>query len=250
MLDLTLETDLHENSERQGPGSEEETLKALGFMDLPTDRKLKVADVGCGSGGQTMTLAQNINAHISAVDVAPDFLEELNKKTKASGLSGKVKTLEHSMENLPFEEESLDIIWSEGAIYNMGFEAGIKKWRTYLKPQGYLAVSEITWITKTRPQEIEDFWSRECPEINTPSHNIKTLEDNGYILVGYFHLRKNSWMDNYYAPLKSQFPSFLQRHNHSESAKSLVEEYEKEIEIYQKFNAYYSYGFYIARKEQ
>ncbi|MCW9098085.1 MAG: class I SAM-dependent methyltransferase, partial [Ignavibacteriaceae bacterium] len=69
MTELELIIDLHKNSERQGPGSEKETLKALGFMNLPNDQKLKIADIGCGSGGQTLTLAQKINGQITAVDL-------------------------------------------------------------------------------------------------------------------------------------------------------------------------------------
>ncbi len=48
MNEIELIIDLHKNSERQGQGSENETLKALDFMHLPNDRKIKIADIGCG----------------------------------------------------------------------------------------------------------------------------------------------------------------------------------------------------------
>ena len=152
------------------------------------------------------------------------------------------------MENLPFEKGYFDIIWSEGAIYNVGFEKGIQKWSEYLKPEGYLSISEITWISHTRPREIEDFWRRECPEIATAANNIKILEDNGYILLGYFHLKENSWIKNYYEPIKSRFSSFLLRNGNSELARNLIKQYREEINMYERFKAYYSYGFYIAQK--
>lgn len=38
-----------------------------------------------------------------------------------------------SMENLPFGDREYDIIWSEGAIYNIGFERGVIDWNRYLK---------------------------------------------------------------------------------------------------------------------
>jgi ubiquinone/menaquinone biosynthesis C-methylase UbiE len=250
MTELELIIDLHINSERQGPGSVIDTLKALKFMNLPTDKSLKVADIGCGSGGQTISLAQNINGHITAIDLFSEFLNELNKKSQKLGLSDKIVTLEKSMDDLPFNNGEFDVIWSEGAIYNIGFENGLKKWKDYLKVGGYLAVSEITWITQSRPKKIEEFWKAEYPEIDTASNKIKQLESNGYSLVGYFYLSQNSWTENYYKPMEARFDKFLNRHNYSELAMKVVDDNRVEIDLYQKFKDYYSYGFYIARKNE
>lgn len=249
MSELDLIIDLHINSERQGPGSQKETLLALNFINISGKKNLQIADIGCGTGGQTIALAQKIDGNITAVDLLPDFLEKLNEKAKVAGVDKKITSLEHSMENLSFEKNSLDIIWSEGAIYSMGFKAGIKNWRKFLKPGGYLSVSEMTWITNTRPKEVEDYWNKEYDEMDTASNKIKALEDNGYSLVGYFYLETNSWIENYYKPMELKFPSFLERNNHSEMAKEIVREHEKEIEMYRRFKEYYSYGFYIARKD-
>ncbi|MCW9097969.1 MAG: class I SAM-dependent methyltransferase, partial [Ignavibacteriaceae bacterium] len=240
--------DLHKNSKRQGPGSEGETLKALGFMRLPSGRKLKMADIGCGSGGQTITLAQKVNGQVIAVDLFPKFLDELNERSERLGLKEKIVTLQKSMEDLPFESEEFDIIWSEGAIYNVGFENGIKKWKDYLKIGGYLAVNEITWITNSRPKEIEDFWKQEYAEVDPASNKIKILETNGYSLVGYFYLNQDSWIENYYKPMEARFDAFLKRNNNSELARNVVEDNKSEINLYLKYKDYYSYGFYIARK--
>ncbi len=250
MTELELIIDLHKNFERQGPGSENDTIIALDLLNLPTDQNLKVADIGCGSGGQTISLAKNINGQIIAVDLFSAFLNELNEKSQNLGLTDKIVTLEKSMDDLPFNKNEFDLIWSEGAIYNIGFENGLKKWKDYLKVGGYLAVSEITWITQTRPQEIEEFWNAEYPEIDTASNKIKQLENNGYTLVGYFYLSQDSWIKTYYKPMQAKFESFLKRHGNSELARKVVEEYQAEIDLYQKFKDYYSYGFYIARKNE
>lgn len=249
MTELELIIDLHKNSERQGPGSVEDTLKALDLLNLPTDQNLKVADIGCGSGGQTILLAKILNGQITAVDLFPEFLNELNEKSQNLGLKDKIVTLEKSMDDLPFKKEEFDLIWSEGAIYNIGFENGLKKWKDYLKTGGYLAVSEITWITQTRPEEIEEFWKSEYPEIDVASNKIKQLENNGYTLVGYFYLSPNSWIETYYKPMQARFENFLKRNNNSELAKKVVEDHQAEIDLFLKFKDYYSYGFYIAKKK-
>lgn len=248
MSELDLIIDLYQSTSRQGPGSVAETLKALELINLPKTDILKIADLGCGSGGQTFTLAKNTNSDIIAVDLFSDFLKVLNQESAKLGLQNQIKTLQASIDDLPFEKETFDVIWSEGAIYNIGFENGIKAWKDYLKVGGYLAVSEITWITNNRPKEIEDFWTTAYPEIDTASNKIKILEANGYSLTGYFYLNKESWLENYYQRLQDTFPNFLERQQYSELAKKVVQDNQSEIDLYKQYQNYYSYGFYIAKK--
>lgn len=250
MTELKYIIDLHKDSNRQGPGSEADTLRALSLINPPENRQMKIADIGCGTGAQTITLAQNTNSLITALDLFPAFLDELNRRSEKLGLSGNITTIEKSMDQLSFRDEEFDMIWSEGAIYIIGFENGIKKWKPFLKPGGYMAISEITWIQPQRPDEIETFWSREYPEISTAQQNIKTLEEHGFVLEGYFNLSEESWIQNYYNPLKMKLETFLQRHSHSDLAIKVAEETRAEIELYQKFKEFYNYGFYIAKKIQ
>ena len=49
-FDVNLICDFFLNTERQGPGSPEVTLKALSFIDNLTNKSL-IADLGCGTGG-------------------------------------------------------------------------------------------------------------------------------------------------------------------------------------------------------
>ena len=63
------------------------------------------------------------------------------------------------MEELPFEKNSLDLIWSEGAIDNIGFEKGLSHWRTFLKEDGMIAVTCPSWLTSVHPEEAENFWT-------------------------------------------------------------------------------------------
>ena len=238
----------HKVADRQGPGSEEETLQAFALTGLGQEDFVRVADIGCGTGGQTISLARQVNGHFKAVDLRPGFLAELNRRTKQLGLQDRIETIAASMDDLPFEEEELDLIWSEGAIYSMGFTAGIKNWEKYLKPGGCLVVSEITWITHSRPAEIEAFWNTAYPEIDYASRKINVLEENGYILQGYFTLSEDSWRENYYQPMEDRFATFLEDHNHAPETQQLVAEYQEEIRQYEQFKDFYNYAFYVAKK--
>ena len=193
-MNIDLLIDLHKNNKRQGPGGDAQTEQALHLAGLTnTARPLRMADIGCGTGASTLLLAANLNATIMAVDLFQDFLDVLNAAARERGLADKITPFVASMEELPFEENSLDVIWAEGAIYNMGFAKGVAYFKRFLKPGGILAVSEITWLTRDRPKDIQHYWEAEYPEIATASDKIRILEDRGFTLQGYFPLPQSSW---------------------------------------------------------
>jgi SAM-dependent methyltransferase len=243
---FSLLVDLHRDGPRQGPGSDAETLRALELTRLDRDAALRVADIGCGTGASTLVLARNLPAaEIVAVDLFPEFLKVLTERAR---LAGRIETLAASMDALPFETESLDLIWSEGAIYNMGFAAGLAAWRPFLRPGGMLAVSEITWLGPDPPEEIRQHWLGEYPEIATAAEKITTLERAGYDLRGFFTLPETCWLDHYYEPLAARLPAFLARHAGSPEAAEIAADGRREIDLYRRFKAWFSYGFFIAAR--
>ena len=248
MEELQLLIDLHIDGDRQGPGSKEETLRAIELAGLNQKKALKIADIGCGTGASTLALAEALKCKIIAVDFIPEFLETLSKRASKFGLQNRIALNSSSMEALPFGKEELDVIWSEGAIYSMGFQRGVGEWHSLLKPEGILAVSEITWLTKDRPREIQDYWQKEYPEMALASEKFAILEQSGFEILGYFPLKSTSWKENYYRPLEARFEDFLKRHQDSRAAQDLIKRERAEIELFEKYHEYYSYGFYIARK--
>ena len=248
MTEQELTMDFHKNAERQGPGSAFETRKALGLTGLDQDKPIKIADIGCGTGAQTITLAENTTGSIIAVDLFPEFLEKLEARARELHFDDRITTMACSMDELTFDEEEFDLIWSEGAIYLMGFRKGVEQWRPFLKTGGYLVVSEISWITHSRPKELEEYWRSSYPEIDMVSSKIRILEEVGYLPVAHFILPQYCWLDNYYRPMREGFSEFLTEHDHSKAALAFVREHEQEIAMYEKYKDYFSYGFYIARR--
>ena len=248
MEDLSLLIDLHKDGARQGPGGEAETRLAIRLSGLKDRTGLRIADIGCGTGASALVLARALDAHVTAVDFLPDFLARLERAAATAGLGERITTRAESMEALSFPPASLDAIWAEGAIYNIGFEAGIQAWRPLLKPGGVLAVSELTWLTDQRPAALQAHWDREYPEVATASAKIAQLERHGYTPIGYFALGEHCWLDNYYRPMQARFDAFLATHGHSEAARAIVAAERAEISLYEQHKAHVSYGYYIARR--
>ena len=248
MDDFQLLIDLHKRAKRQGPGGDLEIEKMIDLAMLDQSSQLKIADIGCGTGSSALKLAHMLNASVTAIDFLPEFIEVLQGRIQQEGLADKVEPLVCSMDNLPFRDDDFDLIWSEGAIYNIGFTKGVNYWKRFLKPDGLLVVSEITWTTNARPEEIERHWLQEYPEIGTASEKINILEQGGYSPIAYFTLPEHCWINNYYRPMQRGFPEFLSRNDNSSEANAIVAAEEKEIDLYERFKDYYSYGVYVAKK--
>lgn len=245
---LKLMADLHTRNHRQGPGSDATTLRALELSSIDKNAPLKIADIGCGTGVASILLAKHTKAHITAVDFLSEFLEKLQNNAQDAGVADRITTLSADMSDLPFEPEQFDVIWSEGAIYNIGFKTGIEAWKQYLKPNGILVTTEITWLTPDIPQELSKHWASEYPEVAPASTKIRQLEDAGYTIHGYFPFSEDCWLAEYYGPLRDSFADFLARNDNSDVAQTIVEAEKHEIALYEKFKDFYSYGCYIAQK--
>ena len=246
-FDVNLIVEYFSKIERQGPGSPEITLKALSFIEH-LSANAHVADLGCGTGGQTMVLAGRIPGKITGIDLFPAFVDLFNANAKESNLQERVRCIVGSMDDLPFKEEELDLIWCEGAIYNIGFEKGLGLWRKFLKKNGYVAVSEASWFTEERPEEIETFWHDAYPAIDTIPRKLDVLQKAGYIPVACFILPENCWTEHYYKPQAKAREVFLEKHRGNTMAEELVENERREAVLYDRYREYYGYVFYIGRK--
>jgi len=240
---IKLLLEVHNDLPQEGPGSKASTLKAFSLIkDFPDHAN--ILDIGCGPGRQTIDLSEKVNATISAIDIFEQYLDQLRAKIKENGLESKIRALNCPMEKLVFQKESFDLIWSEGAAYLMGFDNALAYWKDFLKPKGYLAVTEIVWLRADQPEEIKRFWQDACLEIKTIEENISLIEKMGYQVIGHFTLPQTDWL-NYYNPLKKRIEALKKRK--SPALLAYIESEEDEIGQYEKYSDYYGYEFFVLK---
>jgi ubiquinone/menaquinone biosynthesis C-methylase UbiE len=236
--------EIHRDLPREGPGDSRSTRKALSLMTgLPPEPE--ILDIGCGPGMQTIELARATDGRITAIDTHQEFLEQLTERARREGLSGRITAAWASMMSLPFDEKSFDAIWSEGAIYIIGFEEGLRAWQRFLKPGGYMAVTEVSWLRPQPPEEVRSFWESEYPAIRAIDVNLERIRRAGYRDVGHFILPPSSWWDDYYTPLEGRVAALRKKYRGDEEASRQLDEHEREIDMYRKYVDCYSYVFYV-----
>ncbi len=232
---------------RLGPGSAAATRRAYSMLpDLGLAPR--ILDLGCGSGAQTLDLARCSEGTIVAVDNHPAFVDELGRRAERAGLGDRIEARVGDMGALELPEESFDLIWSEGAIYNVGFEGGLRSWKPLLRPGGCLAVSELTWLQSDPPESCQSYWGGAYPPLTDVEHNRATIAECGYEELGHFPLPETCWLDEYYAPLERMLPELERKHRADPVALEVIAESRKEIATYRETSAWCGYVFFVTRK--
>jgi SAM-dependent methyltransferase len=241
--------EIHKDLPRQGPGDFESTKRAFSMIkDLPGEPR--ILDIGCGPGMQTLDLTRLTAGSIVAVDNHQPFLDTLSARVREAGLTKRIQVVNGDMASLRFEKSSFDVIWAEGSIYLMGFERGIRDWNSFLRPGGYLAVTEVTWLKPNPPKELKGFWEAEYPAIRDVEENTRTIAGAGCELAGHFTLPESAWWEHYYRPLEKRLPGLRSRYQDDDAALGLIEMEQAEIDLYRKYSDYYGYVFYVMRGKE
>jgi ubiquinone/menaquinone biosynthesis C-methylase UbiE len=244
--------DIHKNLPREGPGDSDSTLRALSLLkDLP--QSPCILDIGCGPGMQTLDLAQATNGKIIGVDTHQPFLDQLQRRAQTEGLAEYISTVNQSMFALQFQEQSFDLLWSEGAIYTIGFETGLRTWRPLLrspnpvsgKPGGYVAVTEISWLKLNPPEEVYSYWMADYPGMRSIDENLQSVRAAGYRTIDHFVLPSSSWWTDYYTPIEARLPGLRKKYHGNAEAKEWLDATQKECDIYRKYSDWYGYVFYV-----
>lgn len=243
---LGLFYELFSGLRRLAPGLESSTLEALSHVRCSED--MRVADLGCGVGNSTLVLAENIRGQIIAIDNHQPYLDALEQEAVLRGTSAKITAICSDMAQPPITEESLDLIWAEGSIYLLGFPRGLELWRRYLKPGGWIALTEITWLCDDPSPDSRAFWGEAYPGMTNIAGNLEMLRKAGFTPQHQFALPAEAWEAEYYQPLEQRLEAFSDKYAGLAEAEQIIEGVRQEISIKRGASDDYSYVFYVAQR--
>jgi len=226
---------------QKGPGSEASTLRALSLCPLPAQPA--VADLGCGSGASTLILARSLRVPILALDADGTALDDLWEAASAQGLLPLVRPGTGDMGAPDIPPESLDLLWSEGAIAHLGWSQGLRIWKGLLRPGGIMAITDATWFEENPPSEAQQAWAQWYPDMGTEASNLQIASEQGLEVLSHFRLPRQDWWAYF-----DQVTTQCQKHRGDESLSEVIAGMQEEIDLYQRTGNSYGYVFYILRK--
>lgn len=241
---------------RLAPGDDASTKKAFDLLmsakgQGKADRDpthLSILDIGCGNGAQTIALAKHVDGTIVAVDNHRPYLAELERRAAAAGISDKIEPRLKNMRDLGPADGPFDLIWSEGALYIMGFIEGLAACHDLLVPGGLLAASELCWLRPDPPEACRQFFACEYPAMADVDANLAAIQSSGYKRVGHFTLPESAWWHSYYTPLEDRLNLFREKNAADPQRIEIINDIQMEIEQYRRFYRYYGYVFFLMQK--
>jgi SAM-dependent methyltransferase len=235
---------LFADMDKLSPGDDSLSLYIL--RSLPRHHFEVVVDAGCGAGRQTIVLAKELGTTVQAVDSYQPFLNQLKQRAKEKGLLHLVQMHCMDMKDIPSAFPTIDLLWAEGAAYNIGFANALTIWAKAIKPNRFAVVSELCWLREQIPDAVREFFQSGYPEMQSVPRNIAIAEEAGYKIFNTYTLPREAWVKDYYDVLEPRAKSLV---NHPDIAvRDFALETLKEIKAFEISEDSYGYVFYLLQR--
>lgn len=123
--------------------------------------KLRVLDVGAGYGGAARYLAKTRGWEVVALNLSEKENERDREMNKEQGLDHLIEVVDASFEDIPFPDESFDVVWSQDAILHSGDrDKVVAEIARVLKPGGEFIFTDIMEAEGTPKNVLQPVYDR------------------------------------------------------------------------------------------
>ena len=240
--------ELYESLPRQGPGDRDCAAKAIALChEMPPAPD--ILDLGCGVGGQTLHLAELTAGPITALDSHAPSIERLRATIAMRGLKTRIRPVVGDMAAPQLPRGSFDLIWSEGALYNIGLENALRVCHDLLRAGGYLAFTDAVWRRENPPPEVKASFESDYPGMSVTPDILAKIRKNDFSLIGHFTLPDDAWWKDFYAPMEIRIGEFRRKYADNSAALAVLDQLAQEPAMHRKSSEYYAYEFFVARRK-
>jgi SAM-dependent methyltransferase len=228
---------LHSGLPREAPGDRESLDWAMALASPPADAR--ILDAGCGPGADIEgLLAAAPSGKVTAIDLHEPFVATARERYAGDS------RVEASIGDMANPGGPFDLIWSAGALYFLGIEAGLMAWREALVPGGVVAFSDAIWLTEDRPADVLKLFA-DYKAMTDLNGDIAACSRAGYEVLGHRILPDAAW-EAYFQPMEVRIAEL--RVGADPVLNQILDEAVFEIETWRAHRDAFGYATIVARK--
>ncbi len=158
---------------------------------LGLQSEVHVVDLGCGVGGAVRGVARMSGCRATGITLGPNEVEEGNALIAAASLSDRCRIVEGNMQELPFDDGSLDAAMAIYALkYLPRLDRVMAEVARVLKPGGRFCAYSIVKTDAYDPENPEHTeivsrfeYATGMPALHTQNDQIRAAEEAGLICI-------------------------------------------------------------------
>ena len=143
---------------------------------------------------------------------------------------------------------SFDLIWSEGALYNIGIADALRICHGLLRAGGYLAFTDAVWRKEDPPAEVRASFDLDYPAMGWVPDILAAIAACGFSLLDHFTLPDQAWWNDFYKPMQRRIEELRGKYAPDREALAMLEQLAKEPEMHRLHSAYFAYEFFVVRR--
>ena len=223
---------IHSANPREGPGDRESMDWALSQIDVTGAGR--VLDAGCGPGADIPGLLAHMpKARLVAMDSHAPYIDRVRARYAGEP---RVRAMIGDMAR---PEGRFDLIWSAGAIYNLGVGKGLRGWHAHLEDGGAVVFSELAWTGAPRSAAAVDFWATGYPAMQDREGVLAEARAAGYETRAARFLPVAAWAA-YYDPLQARVEE-LRACGDDPAMQAALDSEQREIDLWRAHGNEYGY---------
>ena len=207
----------------------------------------KIADISCGYGNQSLILYELTNADIIAIDYRDKLIEIFQDELKFQRLDNHIVAKYSKLDELPFTEKELDILWATGLPSEFTYGRALNNWHQFIKEDGYIVISAYCWNSSYKPKKVSDFFRDRGIETDYFHNRIKEMEQKGFVPISHFTVPSTCWY-NFFYPIDMKKEKLSKKYTDNDEVQTFLRKIDVAINLFEKYSNYYSYTYFIGKK--
>ncbi|MFW9966325.1 MAG: class I SAM-dependent methyltransferase [Candidatus Thorarchaeota archaeon] len=121
-------------------GGMESTDRLVSLCEIDSSKRVLVA--GCGTGYSACHIAQTIGCEVVGLDISEMLIALAQERAEDMGLQDQVKFLVADAHDIPFDDDSFDVLLTESVVLFMDKERALLEFARVVRPDGFVGLNE------------------------------------------------------------------------------------------------------------